>query len=80
MKPAKLLKKVQSGQVQGVSFADFCQLMDKLGFQLRQRGSHHIYSREGVAEIVNLQPNGKEAKAYQVRQVIDLIEQYGLTL
>lgn len=80
MKPAKLLEKVRSGQVQGVGFADLGQLMNKLGFQLRQRGSHHIYSREGVAEIVNLQPNGKEAKAYQVRQVIDLVERYGLTL
>ena len=30
----------------------------------------HIFTREGVEEIVNVQPKGGNAKPYQVRQVI----------
>jgi hypothetical protein len=40
------------------------------------RGSHHIYSRAGVAEILNLQPKGSKAKSYQVKQVRDVILKY----
>ena len=42
-------------------------------------GSHHIFFRIGVAEIINLQPRGGgEAKPYQVRQVRDLVIKYRL--
>jgi hypothetical protein len=50
--------------------------MRHLGFDERVRGSHHIYSREGVEEIVNLQPIGSRAKAYQVKQVRGIILKY----
>jgi hypothetical protein len=40
--------------------------------------SHHIFSREGVDEILNLQPVGSQAKAYQVRDVRGVILNYGL--
>jgi hypothetical protein len=43
------------------------------GFVERIRGSHHIFTREGVAEILNLQPRGSKAKAYQVKQVRNVI-------
>jgi hypothetical protein len=36
---------------------------------MRARGSHHIFTRDGVPEILNLQPKGSEAKPYQVKQV-----------
>jgi hypothetical protein len=49
-----------------------------LGFNERLRGSHHIFTREGVEEIINLQPKGAKAKAYQVRQVRNVIIKYGL--
>lgn len=52
--------------------------MRHLGFDERVRGSHHIYSKEGVAEIVNLQPVGSRAKAYQVKQVRGIILKYKL--
>jgi hypothetical protein len=51
-----------------------------LGFAVRIRGDHHIFSREGVPEIVNLQPKGAMAKPYQVRQVRNLITRYQLGL
>ena len=47
-------------------------------FAERIRGSHHIFSREGVAEILNLQPKGSKAKAYQVKQVREVIVSHGL--
>ena len=53
--------------------------MVRLGFKERIKASHHIYSKAGVHEIINLQPgpDGK-AKSYQVRQVRGLIQQYNL--
>jgi hypothetical protein len=60
------------------SFADLCGLLKALGFEERIRGDHHIFSRAGVEEIINLQPVGAKAKAYQVRQVRNLVLRYGL--
>jgi hypothetical protein len=48
------------------------------GFREHIRGSHHIFTRSGVIEIINLQPRGSKAKAYQVRQVRQLIVNYNL--
>jgi hypothetical protein len=47
-----------------------------LGFDERIRGSHHIFTREGVADILNLQPFGAQAKPYQVKQVRNVILKY----
>jgi len=44
----------------------------------RVRGSHHIFSKEGIAEILNIQPKGSEAKPYQVKQVREVILKYKL--
>ncbi len=61
------------------TFADLALLLRLLGFQERVRGSHHIFSRAGVAEIINLQPAvGSTAKVYQVRQVRALVVRYSL--
>jgi hypothetical protein len=49
-----------------------------LGFAERIRGDHHIFTRDGVEEILNLQPRGSLAKAYQVKQVRNVIVQYKL--
>ena len=45
----------------------------------RIRGSHHIFTRERVEEILNLQPKGAKAKSYQVKQVRNVILNYRLT-
>jgi hypothetical protein len=55
-----------------------CHLLHKLGFDERIKGDHHIFTRTGVAEILNLQPNGSKAKVYQVKQVRNLILKYKL--
>ncbi len=54
------------------------QLLKRLGFHERVRGSHHIFWKEGVQEILNLQPKGNKAKPYQVKQVRHVILKYRL--
>ena len=44
-------------------------LLVRLGFEERTQGSHHIYVKEGVEDMINLQRDGSKAKPYQVRQV-----------
>ncbi len=61
-----------------IKFVELCQLLFSLGFSERIRGSHHIFTREGIEEILNLQANGNMAKPYQVKQVRKLIEKYKL--
>jgi hypothetical protein len=49
-----------------------------LEFAERIRGDHHIFSKIGVAEILNLQPRGSLAKPYQIKQVRAVIVRYKL--
>jgi len=77
----RVLRRVLSGAADAaIRFDELCALLRRLGFGERQRGgSHHIFSHQGVAEILNLQPRpGGEAKPYQVRQVREVILNYGL--
>ena len=76
-KHAKLLGKILSGTADAnIPFAALCHLLQRLGFQMHVRGSHHIFFKSGVEEILNLQPKGADAKAYQVKQVRNLILKY----
>ena len=52
--------------------------MSSLGFEMRVKGSHHIFSRPEIVEILNLQPRGSKAKPYQVKQVREILTSYGL--
>ena len=45
-----------------ISFSELCQLLRRLGFDERIRGSHHIFTKEDIPEILNLQPEGAKAK------------------
>lgn len=78
-KHEKLLWRILSGKSDAnIKFTDLCSLLLDLGFAERTQGSHHIYSRPGVEELLNLQRDGNKAKAYQVRQVRKVIVTYGL--
>jgi hypothetical protein len=56
-------------------------LAEAFGLKLsRTSWSHHIYSRDGVPELVNLQEVDGKAKPYQVRQFLKLVERYNLTI
>lgn len=49
-----------------------------LGFEERIRGSHHIFRKQGIRELINLQHDGNKAKVYQIRQVRQIILRYRL--
>jgi predicted RNA binding protein YcfA (HicA-like mRNA interferase family) len=75
----KLLVRILSGTSDAnIPFDDICQLMKKLGFAERIRGSHHIFTKDGIKEILNLQPKGTSAKPYQVKQIRTVVVKYKL--
>jgi hypothetical protein len=75
----KLLVKILLGRSDtNIDFESLCQLLCTLGFDERIRGSRHIFSKEGIEEILNIQSKQSKAKAYQVKQVRDLILKYNL--
>ena len=75
----KLRQKILLGDSDAnIAFDDLCHLLRRLGFTERTSGSHHIFSQNGVEEIINIQPKGRVAKTYQVGQVRDLILKYHL--
>ena len=61
-----------------ILFSDLQRLLDYLGFHHLVNGSHCIYWREDIEEIINIQSDGNKAKAYQVKQVRSIIHKYGL--
>lgn len=61
-----------------IPLTELVRLLRRLGFDERIRGDHHIFTREGVVEILNLQPKGGNAKPYQVKQVRNVMLKYRL--
>ncbi len=81
MKPSALLTRLAQGQFANVRFADARRLAGALGFELdRVRGSHHIFRHPGTGQRLNLQASGGQAKPYQLRQLLDLVERHALRL
>jgi len=63
-----------------VSFETLCALLKRLGFDERIKGDHHIFTQDGVEEILNLQPKDGKGKPYQVKQVRDVILKYHIRI
>jgi len=81
VKPRKLLRSLSSGNLRNVAFGDFVRLVEAFGFrESRVSGSHHIFVHPDVPKLVNLQEVHGQAKPYQIRQVLRLVERYNLTL
>lgn len=76
----KLIFSILNGKSDhNIRFSDLCGVLTKLGFEKRINGSHHIFVKEGIVEIINLQTRKDGlAKDYQVEQVRKLIIKYGL--
>jgi len=75
----KLLQRILSGrQDKSVLFSEAVSLLQTLGFSLRIKGSHHIFFRDDIEEIINIQPDASKVKAYQVKQIRELIVKYML--
>jgi hypothetical protein len=67
------------GRVTNIRFEELCQAAESFGFKFKGgKGSHRIFVREGVKELLNFQDVRGKAKPYQVRQFIKLIEKYNL--
>ncbi len=80
MNKRKLLKKALAGG-RNLAFREFVALVEAFGFRLaRIAGSHHIFERPGIPELVNVQNRSGQAMPYQVRQFLELVEQYNLAL
>ena len=81
MDERKLLKRLARGAVANVAFADLCSLAEALGFELRRvRGSHHVFAHPDIPQLINLQSVHGQAKPYQIRQLVRLVERYDLRL
>ncbi len=78
-KADKIETQILSGKSDAnIEFANLCFLLNKFGFNERVKGSHHIFAKANIEEIINIQPIGSKAKAYQVKQVRYLILKYKL--
>ncbi len=78
-KHEKLLLKILNGASDAnIQFEDLCGLLKHLGFDMRIKGSHHIFRKEAIIEKINLQRDGNIAKPYQVKQVRSVIVKYKL--
>lgn len=73
-----LLKILRGGSDANIEFDDLRSLLLHLGFEERVRGSHHIFFKTGIEELINVQRSGSKAKPYQVRQVRTVITRHGL--
>lgn len=80
MKTRKLLEKALSGS-RSIRFAEMRTLVEAFGFRLvRVSGSHHIFVHPAILELVNIQNQKGKAKPYQIRQFLQLVEQYDLQI
>jgi len=79
MSVEKTIQKLLRGSSDAnIRFEELCHLLKAKGFRMRVSGSHHIFTRSGVVERLNVQREGSKAKTYQVRQVRKILAQYKL--
>jgi hypothetical protein len=77
----KLQRKLFDGKSDSdIPFVEICHLLEKLGFEQRIRGDHHIFYRKDIDEILNLQPIGSKGKTYQMKQVRNILLRYKIHL
>ncbi|MGH7793378.1 MAG: type II toxin-antitoxin system HicA family toxin [Candidatus Binatia bacterium] len=69
---------MRSSSDANIPFNQLRHLLRRFGFNERIRGDHHIFTKHGVEEILNLQPKGHHAKPYQVKQVRGVLVKYHL--
>lgn len=77
----RLLRRLSQGALHNVPYQDMVSLVEGFGFRLvRTSGSHHIFRHPVAGAKLNLQPYRGQAKPYQIRQFLKLVEQLNLTL
>jgi predicted RNA binding protein YcfA (HicA-like mRNA interferase family) len=66
--------------IKNIRFNKLCNIAEEFGFKFKGgRGSHRIYVKKGIKELLNFQNVHGKAKPYQVRQLIKVIDKYNLT-
>ncbi|NCO83731.1 MAG: hypothetical protein COZ31_11655 [Nitrospirae bacterium CG_4_10_14_3_um_filter_44_29] len=76
----KLFDRIKNN-LQNVRFDEICKMAEAFGFKYKGgKGSHRVYSKKGVIEILNFQNVHGMAKPYQVRQFLKIVEDYNLTM
>jgi len=76
-KAEKVMRLILAGTSDSnISFTALCNLLRRFGFEERIKGDHHIFTRTDIEAIVNLQPAGSKAKAYQVKQIRNICIKY----
>ncbi len=79
-KAEKSIWKLLSGlSDSNIHFNEVTAILGRLGFNLRIKGDHYIYTHENIPEIINIQPKGSMAKPYQVKQIRTILIRYGMT-
>ena len=79
--PDKLYALLIAGRAGALSFRDFETLLRAFGFvAVRQKGSHQSYKHPKAQRMMVIQPRGRDAKDYQVRQFLDMVQEYGLKI
>jgi len=75
-----MLQQILNNQ-KNVKFGNFVVILEAFGFyRARTDGSHHIYKRDDVCEIISIQNVSGEAKPYQIRQFFSVVEKHNLEL
>lgn len=81
VKPSKLYERLSRDPGQIIAFRDLERLLTAFGFvHDRTTGSHRHYVHPDIPWVLTVQPDGKEAKRYQVRQLLDIVAEYGLSM
>lgn len=81
MNRKKLLGRLSRGELRNVAFSEIVNLAEGFGFHLdRIQGSHHIFKHALISEMLNLQEVHGEAKPYQIRQLLRIVERHNLHL
>jgi predicted RNA binding protein YcfA (HicA-like mRNA interferase family) len=78
---SKFYRRLASNPSRIITFREFERLLEAAGFVMKRRkGSHRSYRHPLVPKILTIQPNGKDAKRYQVDEFMAMVEAYGVEL
>ncbi len=77
----KLFARTTANPGQQIAFREFVALIEAVGFRhARSKGSHRSYRHADCPKLLVIQPQGNQAKRYQVREFLDMVEEFRLSL
>ena len=80
MNKKKLLQKIINSQ-KNVNYNDFILIVEAFGFLCtRAEGSHTIFKNSMISELINVQNVKGQAKPYQIKQFLSIVEKYNLKM